>query len=82
MTKADLQQMTGISATDIDTIFNTIKNEVKNGNKVAIHGFGTFEMTQRAARTSRNPKTGESIQVPSKNAPRFKPSKTFKDLLN
>ena len=55
---------------------------VKNKDKVQIAGFGSFELSERAARTGRNPKTGEQIQIAACNTVKFKAGKAFKDLLN
>src|SRR5690606_41352602 len=55
---------------------------VAAGDKVAITGFGVFEKAERAARTARNPATGEAIQVPASFVPRFRAGADFKDLVN
>jgi nucleoid DNA-binding protein len=55
---------------------------LKKDDEVAIHGFGTFKVKQRAARTARNPHTGESIKVPAKKALAFKPASSVKAFLN
>lgn len=82
MTRIELAQKIGISDKDVKALFDTIKTEVAAGNKVDIAGFGSFQSVERAARTSRNPKTGEAVAVPAKKAVKFKTSKTFKDVLN
>lgn len=51
-------------------------------DEVRLPGFGTFKATTRKARKARNPHTGETIDVPEKRAPKFKPSKTLKDAMN
>jgi len=56
-----------------------VTNELVDGNKVHLVGFGTFEVVERAARTARNPKTGESIEVAPSKAPKFKAGKMLKD---
>jgi len=66
----------------LDTIIETIMKTVKNGDKVAIGGLGTFVVVEKKARTARNPKTGEAIQVAAKKAPKFKPGKEFKEFVN
>ena len=66
----------------VDEVFNTIKNTLASGEKVAIAGFGSFEVAERVARTARNPRTGEEIAVPASKAPKFKASKTLKDTVN
>lgn len=66
----------------LDAILDTITETVKRGEKVSITGFGNFEQRERAARTGRNPQTGEEMQVPASKAPAFKPGKAFKDAVN
>jgi len=56
-----------------------ITNALKKGNKVSLVGFGTFDTSKRAARTGRNPQTGEDIKIPAKNAVKFKVAKACKD---
>lgn len=77
---------TGLSKTDVEkvlrAILGSIEDSVKRGEKVAISGFGTFERRERAARTGRNPQTGETMQVAASKAPAFKPGKQFKDAVN
>ena len=63
----------------LDTILNTIKDSVSDGDKVTLVGFGTFAMLERSARQGRNPRTGQAIQIPAKKVPRFIPGKEFKD---
>lgn len=58
---------------------NIVSDTLLNGDKVAITGFGTFEVAERPARTGRNPKTGESIQIQASKSPKFKVSKALKD---
>ena len=82
MTRVELAQKVGIDDKALKSVFEAIKNEVASGNKVDIAGFGSFQIADRAARTARNPKTGEAIQVAAKKAVKFKVSKTFKDALN
>lgn len=82
MTRSELAAKVGLKDDDVKKLFDTIKDEVKNGNKVDIAKFGAFEAIEKAARTARNPRTGESVQVAAKKAPKFKPSKTFKDEVN
>lgn len=57
----------------------TIQDEVANGEKVQLVGFGTFEPRERSARTGRNPKTGAEIQIPATVVPVFKAGKEFKE---
>ena len=82
MTRAELAKKVGISDDSLKAVFNAIKEEVKNGGKVAIDKFGSFEAVDRAPRTSRNPRTGEPVQVAAKKAPKFKSSSSFKNDLN
>lgn len=63
----------------IDATFDSITEELAQGGKVALVGFGSFETRHRAARTGRNPKTKESINIPASTAPAFKPGKALKD---
>jgi DNA-binding protein HU-beta len=65
----------------LDTIIETIEENVAAGESVKIAGFGTFTVTERKARTARNPRTGQVIDVASSKSPKFKPSKSFKDLV-
>lgn len=53
-----------------------------NDEKIQLVGFGTFEVSARAARTGRNPKTGESMEIPASKAPKFKAGKALKDSVN
>ncbi len=62
----------------LEATINTIEGAVKKGERVSLPGFGTFERRQRSARTARNPRTGEEIQVPATKVPAFKPGATFK----
>ena len=59
-----------------------IADALKAGDKVALVGFGTFEVSERAARTGKNPATGATIQIPASKAPKFKAGKALKDSLN
>ena len=72
-----------LSAEVLEMIFNPvfgiIADQLQAGDKVSIGGFGTFETRQRAARTGRNPRTGESITIAAKNYPAFKAAKSLKD---
>ena len=63
----------------VETVFETIADALVAGEKVSIPGFGTFEVTDRAARKARNPQTGEEIDVPASKAPKFKAAKALKD---
>lgn len=61
---------------------NIVADTLVDGNRVAITGFGTFEVVERAARTGRNPQTGETIQIAASKSPKFKPAKALKDVVN
>jgi DNA-binding protein HU-beta len=82
MTRVELAAKVGVDDKALKAVFDAIKDEVVAGNKVDIAGFGSFQPADRAARTARNPQTGEAIQVAAKKAVKFKASKTFKDALN
>lgn len=60
-------------------IFNTIIEQMADGNKVQIIGFGTFSTKRIDSREARNPRSGERIQVQAHNVPRFKPGKQLKE---
>jgi integration host factor subunit beta len=66
----------------IDTVFEEISNALVEGNRVEIRGFGSFSTTTRSARIGRNPRTGESVEVPKKVFPLFKTGKQLKNRLN
>jgi len=65
----------------VETIWETIKSSLKKKEDVAISGFGTFRVKQTKARTGRNPKTGETIQIPAKRKVAFRASKELKSLV-
>lgn len=66
----------------VDTLFESVIGALKSGDKIEIRGFGSFRTRQRNARTGRNPKTGEKVDVPAKRVPFFKPSKELRDSVN
>ena len=66
----------------VDAFITTIVKELSKNRSVTLTGFGTFEVRKRKARTGRNPKTGETIQIKASKAPAFKPGKVFKDAVN
>ncbi len=66
----------------VETLFDSIIDALKADDKVEVRGFGSFRSRQRKPRTGRNPKTGESVAVPAKRVPYFKPSKELRDLVN
>lgn len=63
-------------------VFETIKQALIEGDKVQIIGFGTFENRERSARTGRNPRTGEPIDIPASKLPSFKAGKILKEAVN
>jgi integration host factor subunit beta len=65
----------------VETLFDSIIEALKANDKVEVRGFGSFRSRQRKPRTGRNPKTGESVAVPAKRVPYFKPSKELRDLV-
>jgi integration host factor subunit beta len=66
----------------VETLFDSIIGALKGSDKVEVRGFGSFRTRQRKPRIGRNPKTGESVSVPAKRVPYFKPSKELRDLVN
>ena len=78
--KADLSRSDAGSA--VEAVFDTITNALQKGDNVSLVGFGTFSVKRRAARTGRNPRTGEPLQIPATNAPGFKAGKGLKDAVN
>jgi DNA-binding protein HU-beta len=90
MTKADLIEALanklGINRGDaekaVNIVLDDIVNALKQGERVNISGFGTFSVSARQARTGRNPKTGESIEISASRSAKFKPGKQLKDSLN
>jgi integration host factor subunit beta len=90
MTKADLvDKVTSLgdltrrdSEVIVDTLFDSVIGALKSGDKIEIRGFGSFRTRQRKARTGRNPKTGDKVEVPAKRVPFFKPSKELRDSVN
>ena len=77
---------TGLDRSDAakatEALLNGIVDALSKGDQVALTGFGTFSVRARAARTGRNPQTGETIQIKASNSPGFKAGKAFKDAVN
>jgi DNA-binding protein HU-beta len=65
-----------------DAAVAAITEALKNGDQVSLIGFGTFKISERAARTGRNPQTGETIQIKASKSPSFKAGKALKDAVN
>lgn len=61
---------------------DVVAEELKKGEKIQLVGFGTFEVSERAAREGRNPQTGETMKIEASKAPKFKPGKALKDEVN
>jgi len=81
----------GLSGTDFskkeveklsNNVFLAIENALKEGDKVTLVGLGTFETIKRAARTGRNPRSGEVISIPAKVFPKFTPGQLLRDVVN
>ena len=66
----------------VDVTFEAITNALQKGDTVTLVGFGTFSVRDRAARTGRNPRTGEVIQIKASKSPGFKAGKALKDAIN
>ncbi|MBF0107630.1 MAG: HU family DNA-binding protein [Magnetococcales bacterium] len=67
------------SSDAIDAVVGAIEGALKGGDQVSLVGFGTFSVSERAARTGRNPRTGAEIQIPAAKQPKFRPGKGLKD---
>lgn len=68
--------------TQVDAVFSALRTELLAGRDVTIKNFGRFAVSERAARTGRNPRTGEQVAVASKRVPYFKTGKDLRDRLN
>lgn len=83
---AALTEKTGLAKKDNEKVLNslieTIIEELQNGEKISLVGFGTFEVKDRAERMGRNPKTMEELLIPASKAPTFKAGKALKDAVN
>ena len=66
----------------VNTVFESIVDSLKDGEKIELRGFGSFRIRRRNSRIGRNPKTGARVKVPPKRIPYFKPGKQLKELLN
>lgn len=90
MTKADLIEVVSQAGAPtrrdseiiVDTIFSSVVEALRAGDKVEIRGFGSFRVRQRDARMGRNPKTGDPVAVPARKVAFFKPSKELRDGIN
>ncbi len=83
---AEMAKKAGISQKDagaaLKAFTEAVQAELKKGGKVQLVGFGTFEVSKRAARQGRNPQTGATMKIKASKAPKFKAGKAFKDALN
>ncbi len=77
---ADLNKASATRA--VEAVFDNISSALRNGDTVNLVGFGSFSVSARAARTGRNPRTGESIAIPASKNPKFKAGKGLKDAVN
>jgi len=66
----------------VNTVFDSIEEALKSGDKVEIRGFGSFTIRERLGREARNPKSGEVVRIPSKKTPFFKTGKELKERVN
>ncbi|TDO16844.1 MULTISPECIES: HU family DNA-binding protein [Halomonas] len=66
----------------LDAMVDTVTESLKKGDSVSLVGFGTFQVKERAARTGRNPQTGEPIEIKAAKVPSFKAGKALKDSVN
>jgi DNA-binding protein HU-beta len=90
MNKYDLidavAESTGLAKSDagraVEAVLATITDALKKGDSVTISGFGAFQTKTRAARSGRNPRTGETIAIPASRVPGFKAGKGLKDAVN
>lgn len=90
MNKAELvdeiSKETGLTKKDseaaLKSFIGVVSKELSKGDDVQIIGFGTFSVGERAARSGRNPKTGETIKIAASKSPKFKPGKALKDAVN
>ena len=90
MNKAELvaamAEQAGLSKKDAEAALkaftDVVSDELKNGGKVQLVGFGTFEVSERSARTGRNPQTGAEMKIAASKAPKFKAGKALKDSIN
>ena len=89
MTKTELvsvvAEKAGLTKVDADravkALLDAITDCLKSGDKLSLVGFGTFSVSQRAARTGKNPRSGEKIEIAASNTPRFKAGKALKEVL-
>ena len=78
--KAELSKKDAEKA--VKAFTDVVSEELVNGGKIQLVGFGTFEVSERAAREGRNPKSGEVMNIPASKTPKFKAGKALKDMVN
>ena len=78
--KAELSKKDAEKA--VKALTDVISEELVQGEKIQLVGFGTFEVSERAAREGRNPKSGEVMNIPASKTPKFKAGKALKDMVN
>ena len=83
---AAMAEQTQLSKKDAEAalkaFIDVVSEEMKKGEKVQLVGFGTFEVSERAAREGRNPQTGETMEIKASKTPKFKAGKALKDIVN
>ena len=83
---AAMANETNLSKKDVEAVLKSfidvVSKELQNDGKVQLVGFGTFEVSKRAAREGRNPQTGATMKIEASKAPRFKAGKALKDMVN
>ena len=83
---AAMAEVSGVYKKDTEAVLKAftevVSSELKKGEKIQLVGFGTFEVSERAAREGRNPLTGEAMKIAAAKAPKFKAGKALKDLIN
>ena len=83
---AAMAKDTNLSKKDVEAVLKSfidvVTDELKKGEKIQLVGFGTFEVSERAAREGRNPSTGATMKIPASKAPKFKAGKALKDAVN
>ena len=82
---ADIAEQAGLSKAEtgriVDAFFKGISNALNEKGKITLTGFGTFSVAERAARTGRNPQTGEPMEIKASRTVKFKPGKGLKDAI-
>ncbi|MCD8082784.1 MAG: HU family DNA-binding protein [Clostridiales bacterium] len=83
---AAIAEQSGLSRKDADAALKAfvevVSGALKDGDRVQLIGFGTFEVSERGARTGRNPRSGETIEIAASKSPKFKAGKALRDLVN